>query len=187
MDTASSNPKFNWDSADLVGEWKAFRQHVEFFCGMSGEDCWLLSDTSDGMEQPASLFLFQYSILCPRLLLVSHEALLTIHFFFSLFFLTFLLFNQEHRSMLITIHVVRRHTHNYFSLIHKWRISSFRTFNRWVQVAWCGFCSIKNKRNLSFRTLTHYIKSTGLGKQIIFHSGWSLSESAVNPSEPWLL
>ena len=30
MDTASSNPKFNWDSADLVGEWKAFRQHVEF-------------------------------------------------------------------------------------------------------------------------------------------------------------
>ena len=30
MDSASSNPKFNWDSADLVGEWKAFRQHVEF-------------------------------------------------------------------------------------------------------------------------------------------------------------
>ena len=30
MDTASSNPKFNSDSADLVGEWKAFRQHVEF-------------------------------------------------------------------------------------------------------------------------------------------------------------
>ena len=25
MDTASSNPKFNWDSAALVGEWKAFR------------------------------------------------------------------------------------------------------------------------------------------------------------------
>ena len=30
MDTASDNPKFNWDSTDLVGEWKAFRQHVEF-------------------------------------------------------------------------------------------------------------------------------------------------------------
>ena len=30
MDTASSNPKFNWDSADLTGERKAFRQHVEF-------------------------------------------------------------------------------------------------------------------------------------------------------------
>ena len=30
MDTASSNPKFNWDSAGLVGERKAFRQHVEF-------------------------------------------------------------------------------------------------------------------------------------------------------------
>ena len=30
MDTASSNPKYNRDSADLVGEWKAFRQHVEF-------------------------------------------------------------------------------------------------------------------------------------------------------------
>ena len=30
MDTASSNPKYNRDSDDLVGEWKAFRQHVEF-------------------------------------------------------------------------------------------------------------------------------------------------------------
>ena len=30
MDTASGNPTFNWDSADLVGEWKAFRQHAEF-------------------------------------------------------------------------------------------------------------------------------------------------------------
>ena len=30
LDVVSSNPKFNWDSADLVGEWKAFRQHVEF-------------------------------------------------------------------------------------------------------------------------------------------------------------
>ena len=29
-DTASTSPKFNWDSADLVGEWKAFRQHAEF-------------------------------------------------------------------------------------------------------------------------------------------------------------
>ena len=30
MDSASSNPKFNWDSADLVGEWKAFRQQIKF-------------------------------------------------------------------------------------------------------------------------------------------------------------
>ena len=30
MDTQASNPHFNWDSADLVGEWKAFRQHAEF-------------------------------------------------------------------------------------------------------------------------------------------------------------
>ena len=30
MDTVSSDPKFNWDSADVVGKWKAFRQHVEF-------------------------------------------------------------------------------------------------------------------------------------------------------------
>ena len=31
MDTGSSNPKEkNRDSASLVGEWKAFRQHVEF-------------------------------------------------------------------------------------------------------------------------------------------------------------
>ena len=29
------------------------------------------------MEQPASLFLFLYSILCPHLLLVRHEALTT--------------------------------------------------------------------------------------------------------------
>ena len=26
----SSNPKFKRDSVDLMGEWKAFRQHVEF-------------------------------------------------------------------------------------------------------------------------------------------------------------
>ena len=30
MDTQASNPHFNWDRADLVGEWKAFRQHAEF-------------------------------------------------------------------------------------------------------------------------------------------------------------
>ena len=29
MDTASNNPKFNSDSADLVGEWKACRVHVQ--------------------------------------------------------------------------------------------------------------------------------------------------------------
>ena len=36
-DTASSSPTFNWDSADLVGEWKAFRLHVEFM-SIDGEE-----------------------------------------------------------------------------------------------------------------------------------------------------
>ena len=40
-------------------------------------DCYPQSDASDGMEQPASLFLVLYSILCPDLLFVSHEALPT--------------------------------------------------------------------------------------------------------------
>ena len=52
--------------------------------------------------------------------------------FLSFSFLTFLRFNQEDRSMLITVRVLRRHSHNYFSLTHKWRISSFRTLNRWA-------------------------------------------------------
>ena len=30
IDTQASNPHFSWDSADLVGEWKAFIQHAEF-------------------------------------------------------------------------------------------------------------------------------------------------------------
>ena len=30
MDARISNPHFNWDSADLVGKWKAFRQHAQF-------------------------------------------------------------------------------------------------------------------------------------------------------------
>ena len=30
MGAQTSNPHFNWDSADLVGECKAFRQHAEF-------------------------------------------------------------------------------------------------------------------------------------------------------------
>ena len=64
--------------------------------------------------------------------------------FFLFFFFTFL-FNQEDKSMLITVRVVRRHSHNYFSLIHKWYISSFRTLNRWASGAWSGFYSIKNK------------------------------------------
>ena len=30
MDAQTSNPHFNWDSADLVEEWRAFRQQAEF-------------------------------------------------------------------------------------------------------------------------------------------------------------
>ena len=61
------------------------------------------SDTSDGMEQPASLFLVLYSILCPQWSVsVSHEELLTMQqklpmiLFLLLFVFTFHLLNQEH-------------------------------------------------------------------------------------------
>ena len=57
---------------------------------MSGEDCWLLS-ASDGMEQPDSLFLVLCSIICPRLLLVSHEALPTMQQWLYWFCFGFLL------------------------------------------------------------------------------------------------
>ena len=30
MDAQTSNPHFDWDSADLVGKWEAFRPHAEF-------------------------------------------------------------------------------------------------------------------------------------------------------------
>ena len=87
------------------------------------EDCWLLSDASDRMEQPASLFLVLYSIFCSHLLLVSHEALQTMQhwlyqfllllLFLVCFVFTFLLLNQEdiYRSMIITARVIRRHCH----------------------------------------------------------------------------
>ena len=70
------------------------------------------------MEKPASLFLFLYLILCPRLLSVSHEALPTndaavaIPMTFKIFFI-----KEIGPCLCITVRVGRRHSHNYFSLI----------------------------------------------------------------------
>lgn len=34
MDAQSSNPSFNWNSTDVVVEWKAFRKHTKFTFNM---------------------------------------------------------------------------------------------------------------------------------------------------------
>ena len=58
---------------------------------------YLRLEASDEMEQPASLFLVLYWILCPHLLLVSHaatdDAAVSTDDFYFIYFFTFLLLN----------------------------------------------------------------------------------------------
>ena len=103
------------------------------------------------MEQPASLFPFLYSILCPRLLLVSHEALLiscgyTDDLSLKIFFIFFIHFFFLIKKMLI--HAYHR-TRSQKAIPYLFQLDAQVTyfqFPYFEQVS--GFYSIKNKCNI---------------------------------------